>query len=161
MDSIRASVKTLKYHLKNIKPDSYINKQGFLVRNNTNIHNNLNEINKLANLYYEFSYKKGNLNISSPRLEYLKQIIEITEDNNIDLKIMLTPVHNILYNKIVSNKNLFEKLIDFKIQLKNIHEYKDYMIDSIENRNNLYFEDAVHYTEEYGNLLITDIIKGE
>lgn len=157
IDAIRASFKTLKNHIKSKQPDSYIDEQGFLVRTTKDISNNLMEINKLTEQYYNFTYKKGKMVLSEKRFEYLKQIVEISNRYHISLKIMLTPVHTRLFNKIIDDDQLVRTFINFKSTLHDIHEFYDFMIDDDFNTNDSNFEDAVHYTEEYGNLLIRKI----
>jgi hypothetical protein len=159
IDATRASVKTLKAHFKKTGPDSYISNNGFLISHNKTQLGNIENIKKLAHQYYTINYKSGDMELSSERFEYIKRIISLSQKHDMHLYIMLTPVHAYLYKKIDENPKLSNTLQKFKKQLSSMTTYYDTMTINPYTTNDLYFEDAVHYSEELGDLLLHDLIK--
>lgn len=158
-DALRASIKTFKVYLKGSEPDSYIDANGYLQSKNSTPSGDIERIRKVANEYYNFSYKKGDITFSETRFNYLRTIVSIANRHNIKLHVMLTPVHCELYDKIQSNKQLAKKLTYVKSKLLTITPYYDAMVMNKETSDKNNFEDAVHYNENYGNLLLYQLIQ--
>lgn len=154
IDALRASVKTFKVYLKGIEPDSYINANGYLQSKKPIPSGDMERIRKVANEYYTFSYKKGDITFTETRFNYLRTIVSIANRHNIKLYVMLTPVHSELYDKIQSNEQLVKKLAYVKSKLLTITPYYDAMRMNKETTDKNNFEDAVHYNEQMGNILL-------
>lgn len=161
IDALRASIKTFKAHLKNVEPDSYIGNNGFLNSKHPTESGNIEDIRKVADEYYVFSYKHGEIQFSEKRFEYLQRIVSISKHHKIHLYVMLTPIHIELHKRIQTNPQLFEKLAYVKSRIANITPYYDAMIVSSETVNKENFEDAVHYNEQMGNYLLKTLIAGQ
>lgn len=159
LEAFRSAVKTFKRYTNNKKPDSYVDDNGFLTRKDIFPSGDMNEIIKVANEYYDFGYKKGDLEFSEKRFEYLKQIINISKQNNINLYIMLTPVHEYLYNMITNNKKLFGKMNYIKDRLSLIYPYYDAMTLNIHTKDKSNFADAVHTNTIMGDKLLKELLK--
>lgn len=159
VDAFRASVKTFKIHLKNIEPNSYTDENGFLRSREATPSGNKEKIQKVANYYYANYYKSGNMKLSEIRLNYLKNIIEISNKNHVQLYVMLTPEYVQLYDMIQNNTKLFQKLNTFKQYVSSITPYYDAMNINEKTTNPNNFEDAVHYNEKMGDLLLIELLK--
>ena len=159
IDALRASVKTFKVHLKHIKPDSYIDTNGFLRSEHSTASGDMQSIRKVADQYYVFSYKEGKIEFSQARFNYLKRIVSLSKKHNIKLHVMLTPIHVHLYKKIQNNPILVKKLANFKEKILTITPYYDAMTLNPSTINDNNFEDAVHYNEEMGNHLLYELLK--
>ena len=159
LEAFRSAFKTFKRDLKDKTPESFVDGNGFLVKKNIFPSGNMDKIKQVANEYYNFGYKKGELEFSEVRFNYLKEIIKISKQHNIDLYIMLTPVHKYLYDMIANNKKLLDKMYYIKDRLANIYPYYDAMIldENTKNKNN--FSDAVHTNIIMGDLLLNKLLK--
>jgi len=158
IDALRASMKTLKYHVKNELVNSKIDSNGFLIVKQQEIVGDFEKIQKLTNQYYYINYRQGNVKISHKQLEKISLIKDFARDKNIQLFIMLTPVHENLYSMIQTNIVLNDTLQEFKTKLNMIYPYYDAMILDDTTINNFNFYDAVHYTETFGNLLLENAV---
>lgn len=157
IDATRASIKTLKFHLKKREPDSYIDDHGYLRSKHETPSGDQEKIQKVAQYYYDFNYKAGNIVFSKERFHYLKQIVALANKHNSRLYVMLTPVHKNLYTMIDKNEKLSEKLVSFKQQLSSITPFYDAMILNSETMKESNFEDAVHYNEKMGDYLLQQL----
>jgi len=158
IDATRASIKTLQAHLKKNTLSSNIDANGFLISREETPSGDMEKIKKLAHQYYTINYKSGDIVFSEERFEYLRRIVKITNRHEIKLHIMLTPVHQYLYSMIQNNSKLSSKLVHFKQRLASITPYYDAMLlnQATINKNN--FEDAVHYNEEMGDFLLSQLL---
>lgn len=159
IDALRASSKTFKVHLKHIEPDSYIDQNGFLRSKKETPSGNMESIRKVADEYYAYSYKEGKIEFSQERFNYLKHIVGLAYHHNIQLHVMLTPIHIYLYQKIQNNPMLSQKLAYFKTKVQTITPYYDAMVINEYTKNDNNFEDAVHYNEVMGNYLLYELLK--
>lgn len=158
IDATRASMKTLKAHLKKTESDSYIGENGFVFSREQNTPGNIESIKKLAHQYYTVNYRSGEMTLSEERFGYLQRIVEISQKHEITLHVMLTPVHSHLFSMIQNNPKLARTLSQFKQTLKHITPYYDTMILSPETMNDNNFDDAVHYTEEMGDHFLKNLL---
>jgi hypothetical protein len=117
------------------------------------------KIEELAHKYYKLAYADGNIDFSESKIEYLKRIIELCKKNNIVLHVTLSPVYSYQLNLIQNNPNLLEKVETFKLKLSVITPYCDAMTDNQYTQNKDFFEDSVHYTQEYADLYLRAIFK--
>ena len=99
LDAFRNAIGTMQVHIKHIEPDAYINDNGFLISQHQTPSGDINSIHKIANEYYTLNYKEGKIEFSETRFQYLKQIVSLAKLYNINLYVMLTPVHIHLYQK--------------------------------------------------------------
>lgn len=157
IDATRASVKTLKFHLSKREPDSYIDDHGYLRSKHETQSGDQEKIQKVAQYYYDFNYKAGNITFSKERFNYLERIVVLANKHNSGLYVMLTPVHKNLYTMIDKNEKLSEKLVFFKQQLSSIAPFYDAMILNSETMRDNNFEDAVHYNEKMGDYLLQQL----
>lgn len=157
IDATRASIKTLKFHLKKREPDSYIDEHGYLRSKHETPSGDQEKIQKVAQYYYDFNYKAGNISFSQERFDYLERIVALANKHDSRLYVMLTPVHKNLYTKIDENKKLSEKLVSFKQQLSSIAPFYDAMVLNLETMRDSNFEDAVHYNEKMGDYLLQQL----
>lgn len=158
VDALRASVKTFKAHLKHIEPDSFIDENGYLQSKNQTPSGDMERIRKVANEYYTFSYRKGEITFSETRFHYLRTIVSIANRHNVKLHVMLTPVHGEHYDQIRANQQLFAKLSYIKSKLLTITPYYDAMVLTKETADKNNFEDAVHYNEKMGDYLLKELL---
>lgn len=161
IDALRASVKTFEIHRKHIQPNSYIDQNGFLKSEETTPSGDMESIRKVADYYYNFNYKKGDMQFSKERFEYLKRIVRMSKKHHIKLYIMLTPEHAQLYRMIENNPKLLHKLNDIKQKLLTITPYYDAMVLNEKTMDSKNFEDAVHYNEKMGDLLLNELLKNK
>jgi len=155
IDTIRSSVKTLKNHLKNKKPIHYFNEFGLIV--GPDEISDERKIKQVADSYFQTEYSNGEYSIDIRRLKWYQQFIEITEENNINLKVILTPIYEYQYKMIQNNIELSEQYNLLLQQLK-----KKYPLDNLmeieKYRSNLnYFADSVHYKGELGDIILKEI----
>lgn len=161
IDALRASIKTFKIHFKGTEPDSYIDENGFLRSKNSVPSGDIERIRKVANEYYNYSDKKGEITFGEERFNYLKRIVALSKRYQIMLYVMLTPEHIELYKKIQKNPELAEKLQFVKSKLLTITPYYDAMVLNEETASDDNFEDAVHYNERMGDKLLIQTIKNQ
>ena len=162
IDAIRATFKTLKYHIKKKIPSTYFDENGYLQstekENYSDKHKLKKKIVKIAKLYYEVAYGAGEYELSKERLNYLKQVIALCKENNINLIVSLYPVHIYQYNLIKKNEKLNKTWNNFKEKLVKITPYRDFMIKSDFTSNDKYFRDSVHFLKEYADIYMKDIL---
>ncbi|PHM16434.1 MAG: hypothetical protein CJD30_11585 [Sulfuricurvum sp. PD_MW2] len=158
IDALRASFKTFKIHMKHIEPNSYIDQNGFLKSKETTPSGDMESIKRVADYYYNFNYKKGDIQFSKERFEYLNRIVIMSQKHHISLYAMLTPEHAELYRMVESNPKLFHKLGYVKQKLSSITPYYDAMILNEKTTDSKNFEDAVHYNEQMGNYLLEELL---
>lgn len=159
IDALRASIKTFEIHLKHIEPNSYIDQNGFLKSEEITPSGDMESIRKVADYYYNFNYRKGDVQFSKERFEYLKRIVAMSNKHHVKLYIMLTPEHAQLYKMIENNSKLLHKMNDVKQKLLAIAPYYDAMVLNEKTTNPANFEDAVHYNEKMGDLLLNELLK--
>ena len=160
IDAIRASFKTIKAHLKHTVPNSYFNKEGFMVSNKPKT-TDAESINKLSISYVNNVYKNGDMKISKARLNNVQSIVNLCKKHNINLTVTLTPVASIQYKLIQKNKKLLNKMQELIVKLATITPFYDAMIDNmyVQDVNN--FEDNVHTNEKYAEMYLASIYKRE
>jgi len=153
IDAIRASFKTLKSHIKGRTPKSYFNENGLMVSlKEENKNNKDKKIKELAKKYYRLAYAEGKMEFSQTKIDYLKRIVGLCRQNNISLRVTLSPVYHYQFDLIQNNPEFIDKVNVFKTELVSITPYCDAMIDNKYTRDKNLFEDSVHYTQEYGDL---------
>lgn len=158
IDSLRASFKTLKAHIKGTSPKSYFNQEGLMISLQTHEVNDINKkIKELAHKYYILAYGNGNIKISQTKLNYLKDIIRVCHKHNTSLHVTLSPVYQDQLALIEKNPKLANQLREFKSDLSSITKFCDAMRDNKYTRDIKLFEDSVHYTKEYGDLYLQTI----
>jgi len=112
--------------------------------------------------YKEIGKKEYNTEFSLDILNTIKEIIEYTKANNIDLIVYYSPVH--VTKKIhIYEKGQWENNIKFKKQLALITPYYDYSLFNGYNHfpldeNSEYFIDNLHMTKIYNNMILKDIL---
>ena len=161
IDAIRATFKTLKYHIKKRKPNTYFNEDGYKVSNKIDkIDKNAikEKIVETANKYYKTLYSNGKYKISEIRFKRFEQLVDLCKQNNINLIVSLSPVHIYQYNLIHKDKELYKTLVDFKMRLSKIISYRDFMINSQSINNDLNFRDSIHFKKGFAEIYMEDIL---
>jgi hypothetical protein len=159
IDALFTSIETFRIHIQKIEPTGYIDENGFLRSNEPTHPGDMESIQKTADYYYDFHYKKGEIKFSQARFAYLKRIVGICKKHHIKLHAMLTPVHIKLYTIIQTNGKLAQKIHYLKEKLSTITPYYDAMVQNNLTLNDINFEDAVHYNEQMGDLLLKELLR--
>ena len=165
IDTTRSSIKTLRMHIKSKNPEHYFNKYGFMVSSNNLRKTDLLQdddvqiarIKTLSNSYFQTQYSNGNLVLDIKRFEYYKQLIDIAKRYNINLKVILTPIHNYQLLLIEKNSKLNNTLKQFLFQLQEIHPFYNFMRENKYSGGTHYFVDSVHYKKTLGDIMLTNI----
>jgi len=112
--------------------------------------------------YKEIGKKEYNTGFSLSILDTIKEIIEYTKANNIDLIVYYSPVH--VSKKIhIYEKGQWNNNLKFKKQLALITPFYDYSLFNGYNHfpldeNSKYFIDNLHMTKIYNNMILKDIL---
>lgn len=163
--AIRASFKTIKAHLKNDIPNSYNAPDGMKKSTGKNPNffktGNSKVIQSMAHAYYNNHYSSGRYELSARRMNYLASFVELCGQNNINLFVALTPVHTYQLDLIENDTQLAHKLKRFKNKIAEITPYCDAMIPSAYTKDETYFADSVHYSDELGSLFMEAIFSRE
>lgn len=158
-DTTRSSFKTLKAHFKNEKPIYYFNEYGLAIGPDEKIDEK--RIEELSNNYFQTQYTNGEYKIDSKRIEWYKQIIEIITKNNINLKVILTPVYEYQFSLIENNKKLNESYIQLLKMIKDNNSFENLMENKQYRENISYFIDNVHFKKPLGDKILIDIYSKE
>lgn len=161
-DSLRASWKTLKNHLKNSQEKSFFDELGWSPRFFDEKTRDfelekilvLKEINDNVNLYSNFQYSK----VDQKRLEYYEQIRTICEENNINLYIFLTPLHPVLLEKLFEN-NTSKAIIELNDYFSTFKNFHNFFFDDSFNTNWYNFYGATHTNSKAGYGIIDRILR--
>lgn len=108
---------------------------------------------KLLEEYWDKEYK--NYTIDSNRLSMLKEIKKLSEQNNIELLISLSPLSYSHFSKLQNDENLNAKVLQVKKELCSIFgSYRDFLNDDIKLYSQpSYWIDSVHPSTNMGKLL--------
>lgn len=159
VEAVRASFKTIKAHIKGSVPGTYFDKNGYL-RSTQDIsphHADPEKIRQLAQTYYSFNYSNGDYELSMQRMKHLDELITLCQENDIRLFTVLTPVHASQYTMIQNDIRLSRQLAQFKSLLRQKTGYCDAMQINAYTQDSAYFEDSVHFTKEYGDMLMESV----
>jgi len=159
IDAVRATFKTLKAHIKKEVPNSYFNQEGFMVSRKLK-YIDTETIIQQCHTYINSVHGNGNLTLSKTRFLYVKRIVELCQQHNINLVVTLTPVYSYQYKLIKNNKTLFQKLTRFKTELADITPFYDAMIENSYVDDIYNFEDNVHTNEKYGAMYLAALYTG-
>jgi hypothetical protein len=102
---------------------------------------------------YNGYYKKYDeyLEWGETNLEYFKQMIQLCNDNNINLKVFTTTVHSSQL-QILRDLNKMDIFYKWKEELAKVTPYWDFMYDNSITQNDDNFIDTSHIKQEFGHL---------
>ena len=160
IDALRASFKTLKNFFKNSKDRPRFSLNGGLAGiSNINNYYPVNRTSEPFNTAYvnkEFNFIKTihYTKLSQNRLNYLKQIMNLSAKYNINTYIFLTPLHTQLIQKIKADSETNIALGLFKKEIVEITPYYDFISSNSINDDSAYFGfDLTHASSSTGNLI--------
>jgi|SaaInlStandDraft_5_1057022.scaffolds.fasta_scaffold41485_1 hypothetical protein len=181
-DMLKASIKTVfsqsveDSHLANgMKNQDFINNQ---IYKNTNVKFYFSRVEKnyLSKYYHNFSYKSK----EGDALDYFEKIIDLSYKNNIDLKIMISPIHARLM-EVLFIKGLWDKYENWKRKIVNINKraanwsnlnsfpvwdfsgYSNYTTEDLQsvanNKKTLkWFWESSHFKKEVGDIMLDQVL---
>ena len=165
-DSFRASVKTLKVHLKNNnqKPRFDINGWSGNYEDYSKRNRKKDLLDAKKELLENIKTFLSNLNYSKidlKRVAYYEEIRELCINNNIKLYLFNTPLHPILLKKIRDNKNTNNALNEFIAYLSSFDNFTNLYDDKdlySEIRN---FHATTHTSTNAGDIILQKVLKKE
>lgn len=95
--------------------------------------------------------------ISKNRLQYIKDIISLSLQNNINYTFYITPLSGQLLSSIENDSKLFASFKQFKTELSYTTGYYDFLTHNQINDNRFYFADTMHGRSYTGNLVLARI----
>lgn len=164
LDATRASMKTLKNHLKNKNEKPRFNQLGwgsnYLVSTNKDLEKEKVEIdneiysNRIL-MYSDFNYK----HIDPKRVAYYEEIKKICKDNDIKLYLFTTPLNPILLKKLHSYPTTNNALKEFTTYLSTFTHFTNFYVDRNFTSNPYNFNGATHTTANAGDLIVHTILE--
>lgn len=114
---------------------------------------------KLASAYFEHQYK--DFRPDEERMEMFREIKELIDKNHIKVRVILTPMMPVHYEKILSTPRLATNFHQFRKEIVSIFgqviDFNNSDVSHFSQNKNWY--DSVHPTEEFAEVM-TDIICG-
>lgn len=161
IDATRASVTTLKNHLKKIKLKPRFNKDGVLVTGSAT-YDNFNDLkNDKENVFSSF-YKNGNYPyMDLKRVDYIERFIKICREENINLIMYASPTFIENYSDILNHHMLNKQLILFKQYFSQYNNFIDIFEENDFTKDQYNFLDRVHISTEAGDKLLALIFVKE
>ncbi len=157
LDAVIASAETLE---KSIKKDEDFNygKNGFMPSRKVDDGKTKWRFEQGINVYYDFH---NEYEFSNQHLENFREIVKICQENNIELKIFISPSHATQWEAI-RQTGQWETFEDWKrklVQISPVWDFSGYnsiTTEAIANTMN-YYVDNSHYNEAVGNLILNRI----
>ena len=162
-DALRASIKTIKYHIIGIKTKSVFDKNGWtggyedyaqrdekadILRVDKEIGNNI----KVYYTNLDYSY------IDIKRKKYYEQIRNICLKNNINLYVFTTPLHPKLLNILRSNPKTKHSLNELVTYLSTFQNFHNFFNDTKFNSELRHFHASTHTSTNAGDIILKKIL---
>lgn len=160
IDSLRASFKTLKNHIKDKNKKSKFNHLGWwevgaLEKDSIKTKKEIEE--NIENFYSNLNYSS----IDTKRVEYYEAIRQICKENDINIYIFTTPLHPSLLKVLKTNQNT-KKALQELINYLSTFEYFVNLYENEEISNNVKnFKDTTHTTSLAGNLILKTVLENK
>lgn len=166
IDALRASLTTLKHHIKNSNLKTHFKENGWLNNDGYEDYSKLDlkkaaletkhEIEKNIEQYFtNFSYR----HIDKKRVEYYERIRNICLKNNIELYIFTTPLHPDLLKLLEENINTNIALQEFISYLQTFkHFYHTYYDPDIYN-DLRHFNASTHTKRRTGDIILKKVFE--
>ena len=91
--------------------------------------------------------------LSERRFEYLRKIVELTEQRGAKLKVFITPLYGRLLDDIHADVSLSKRMVEFKEELLKITDYYDFLTSNAVTSDAAYFGDTSHLKTSTANLI--------
>jgi hypothetical protein len=164
IDAFRASYKTMKNFLSDSREKPRFNRYGSKGGSCTEFgHFPKKCANPISfsqpELIREYHFVKtvDFAELSLKRLEYLRRIKALCQENGISLYLFTTPLHGGVIEKINGDNGLKRQLATFNEELRAIAPFHDFMTRNPINDDAAYFSNPTHATTTTGNLLLARI----
>lgn len=163
IDSLRASIKTLKYHFKDTNIHSRFDKDGWaLMYEDYKIRDEKSDLliakkelsKELDSMYLNFDYQ----DIDKKRIEYYDEIKKICEQNDINLYIFTTPLHPLLLEQLHKNKKTSNSMTKFTNYLKTFDNFTNMYEDKDFYNEIRHFRGATHTTANAGDIILQKVL---
>ena len=161
-DAFRASVKTLKVHLLNLKDKPRFDKNGWA--GGYEDYSKRDEKKDLINVKKEIFeiYKRLYLNynaIDKKRIKYYKEIRKLCKKYHINLYLFTTPLHPMLLKKLKKDQNTKKALKEFIDYLSTFKHFKNLYYDKKIYADLRNFHGATHTSTNAGDIIVKEVLQ--
>jgi len=161
-DSFRASVKTLKVHLKNSQNKPRFDKNGWAgsYEDYSKRDTKLDLINTKKELLENIKSFLSNLNyshIDKKRIQYYEEIRNICITNNIKLYIFNTPLHPILLQELELNLKTKQALKEFIQFMSTFENFKNLYYNKLIYKDIRNFHGTTHTSTNCGDIILKEL----
>jgi len=164
IDALRASIKTLKHHIRKTdkKPSfdslgwsgAYINYK--IINKDLELNAAKYELAQIGQKFYtDYSYSK----LDKKRLEYYAEIKKICKENSIHLYIFTTPLHPLVIKELKGHQETNKALKEFIAFLEDFQNFYNFYEDEIFKTNYDHFAGATHTKQNAGDIILKTLLK--
>ncbi len=144
-------------YLDNKYDDTVCRRAYLTIFQQENIYSNIKHVDNSDNEEYinnpvfsiPFHYSGNDIDNT---IEDIKEIVNITKENNITLTLFINPIHHVTYED--TNQKLIK---EFRDRLSYISAYYDFSVPNIINNNNENWVETSHFNINVGNMILKRI----
>jgi len=155
LDALEGSWETVGASLRRAKTVNDRANNGFMPNRNAGDGNNRWRFESSIRAYYQ---NHNHYQLSEAHLKSFQEVVELCKDNNIELKIFISPSHATQWESIAQTEHwhTFEQWKRELVNITPVWDFSGYNTITTEPLEDImtYYTDSSHYTESVGNLII-------
>ncbi|MGY6530727.1 MAG: hypothetical protein ACXITR_12465 [Cyanobacterium sp.] len=155
LDALEGSWETIRASLKTTKTVNDEANNGFMPNRNAGDGNNRWRFENSIRVYYQ---NHNQYQLSEDHLKSFQEVVKLCKDNNIELKIFISPSHATQWESIAQTEHwhTFEQWKRELVNITPVWDFSGYNTITTEPLEDTmtYYTDSSHYNESVGNLII-------